>query len=282
MAHRIIYFYKMENIYYKPKAAGFLRKRMKVSLTDNVSLSEKELGASGAEEAAIKAYFCGIPEYCGYYIGRGRRKKYLHDTGQLLRVLQDCCEYVSADAYYLEENFEKELAERNLSLSFGKQRMCSEMIKNLSGHYRGIDSILYVAEEEEDRKEDGLPLKKQLLQKLHYFFYLGQESEQYYLLEKNLWEEYGMPVIRVRDVQELSACQLNRLLVLDDRKEGQIRWAKLPEACVYIDFWSDPERKRQIMENRTDIKYLSEYLYLTKNLDTFRENGYNSQSLMMN
>ncbi len=289
MGNRIIYFYKKENTCYRQKNMGPAGKRsqernqerqmgrtgkkQQAQQTGNVSFQVKELGET------IKVFFCGIPEYYGIQFSLGsflEKKPYPRvawNDGQLLRVLQNCCEQVSADAYYLEENFEKGFAGGELTLSSGRQRMCGDMIRKLTGEFRGIDSILYAAGGE-DEKQGELPLKKELLRKLHYFFYAGEKSESYFILEDNLWQEYGMPLIQVKNMQEISNCPFNRLLLLDDRQEGDTMWRKLPDRCVYLDLWSSMEKQKEIIGNRTDIKYLSEYLYLTKNLDTSSENEY--------
>lgn len=118
-------------------------------------------------------------------------------------------------------------------------------------------------------------MSEELLRKLRYFFYLGEKTEQYAVLEETLWNEYGMPVMTFRETGELAAYRVGRLLVLDDRQEGETEWRNLPRGSVYMDLWSDPGRKAQITGNRMDVKYISEYLYLAQNLDTSGENGYN-------
>lgn len=267
MGYRILYFYKKENAFYRDKKET------------NLSMEEKELDES------VKVFFCGLPEYYrrqskwSSRTGRNglffRRKNFeapeyrtvTWNSAQLLRLMQNCCEYVSADAYYLEEQFGRELEGGELGFAPGRQRMCGELIRKLSGSFRGIDSILYLKGEMEAR-ETGLPLPEELLRKLRCFFYLGEKSEQYEILEENLWQEYGMPVISVKRVEESDTCQMKRLLVLDDRQEGSADWKSLPGGCVYLDLWSDAERCAQITGNRADIKYVSEYSYLRRNLDT--------------
>lgn len=277
MGYRVLYFYKKENAFYKEKKG------------ETISFAEKELG--GEEGPVLKVFYCGVPEYYGKqrrYIGykqsgkifRGWGRQRTPDYravqkdfvipwnfGQLLRLLQNCCEYVSADACYLEAQFEKELVEGGFGFMPGRQRMCGELIKRTSGQFRGIDGILYLGEASGNREEE-LPLPEELLRKLRYFFYLGEKSERYEALEGNLWREYGMPVLSVRRAEELADCQTSRLLVLDDRQEGSADWEKLPGGCVYLDLWSNEERREQIAKNRADIKYISEYLYLRRNLDT--------------
>lgn len=283
VGYRVLYFYKKENTFYREKNGG------------NISFAEKELG--GEEAPVLKAFYCGVPEYYGKqrrYIGYkksgnilrgwGRQRKSKNQVapdhraqqkdfmipwnfGQLLRLLQNCCEYVSADACYLEAQFEKELVEGGFGFMPGRQRMCGELIKRTSGQFRGIDGILYLGEASENREEE-LPLPEELLRKLRYFFYLGEKSEQYDIMEGNLWREYGMPVLSIRKAEELVTCRIRRLLVLDDRQEGSADWEMLPGGCVYLDLWSDEDRREQIAKNRADIKYISEYQYLRRNLDT--------------
>lgn len=254
MGYRILYFYKKENAFYREKKRG------------GVSINEKEL------EDSVKVFFCGLPEYYGKQIrwsrwGKGKRTFFVSwNFGQLLRLMQNCCERVSADAYYLEERFEKELVEGGFGYTPGRQRMCGELIKKMSGQLRGIDSILYVRGGIEEEMGE-LPLREELVRKLHYFFYQGEKSEQYAVLEENLWQGYGMPILPVKKTEELAACKIRRLLVLDDRQEGDTEWETLPGGCVYLDLWSDAGRRAQIVQNRTDIKYISEYLYLCQNLD---------------
>lgn len=276
MGYRILYFYKRKNAFYKEKNTGRMMRGGRNRRAGNISFGEKVLGETGEEEN-VKVFFCGLPEYYARAAGLGRWKGSfpVHwNFGQLLRLMQNCCEYVSADAYYLEEEFEKELAEGDLGFTPGRQRMCPELIHRFSRQFRGIDSILYLAEELRGRAGE-MPLGEELLRKLHYFFYQGEKTEQYAALEENLWGEYGMPLMPVKDVGELAVCQVRRLLVLDDRQEGETDWRNLPKGCVYVDLWSDPERKTRIAGNRADIKYISEYQYLVQNLDTTGENGYN-------
>lgn len=276
MGYRILYFYKKENAFYREKSTGRRGRGGRNRQAGNIFLKEKGLDEPGEEEA-VKVFFCGLPEYYARAAGLGRWKGSfpVHwNFGQLLRLMQNCCEYVSADAYYLEEGFEKELVEGDLGFAPGRQRMCPELIRRFSGQFRGIDSILYLAQEFQERPEE-MPLREELLRKLHYFFYLGEKTERYEVLEENLWNEYGMPLISVKDAGEPAACRIRRLLVLDDRQEGEADWRALPEGCVYMDLWSDPGRKARIAGNRADIKYISEYQYLSQNLDTTGENGYN-------
>ena len=276
MGYRILYFYKRDNTFYREKNAGRLARGGRNRQAGNLSFGEKEPDGEGEEEE-VRMFFCGLPEYYARAAGWGRWKGSFPirwNFGQLLRLMQNCCEYVSADAYYLEEGFEKELAEGDLGFTPGRQRMCPELIHRFSRRFRGIDSILYLAEELRERPGE-MPLEEDLLRKLHYFFYLGERTEQYEVLEENLWNEYGMPLMPVKETGELAACRIRRLLVLDDRQEGEADWRALPKGCVYMDLWSDSGRRAQIAENRTDIKYISEYLYLVQNLDTTRENGYN-------
>ena len=77
-----------------------------------------------------------------------------------------------------------------------------------------------------------------------------------------------MRVLSIRKAEELVTCQIRRLLVLDDRQEGSADLGMLPGGCVYLDLWSDEDRREQITKNRADIKYISEYQYLRRNLDT--------------
>lgn len=255
MGYRILYFYKKENAFYRGKREG------------NLFFAEKEL------EDSVRLFICGLPEYYGRqtkWVGwrKGNRAFPVPwDYEQLLRLMQNCCAHVSADAYYLEEQFERDLAESEGGFIPDRQRMCGELIKKISGQFRGIDGILYLREESE-RKTEELPVSEELLRKLHYFFYMGERAKQYNVLEENLWQEYGMPLLPVRKTQELATCRIRRLLVLDDRQEGAADWEMLPRGCAYLDLWSDGERREQIMRNRADIKYVSEYLYLRQNLDT--------------
>ena len=262
MGYRILFFYKKENAFYKEKRAV------------NLSFNERE------PEDGVRVFFCGLPEYYANQVRWGGWRKGNRicpvpwNFGQLLRLMQNCCEYVSADAYYLEEHFERELAEGYFGFSPGRQRMCGAIMRNMSGQFRGIDSVLYLADRDGETAGE-LPLPEDLLRKLHYFFYLGERSGRAAALEDNLWQEYGMPLIFVKKPEELVTCQIRRLLVLDDRQEGGADWAMLPRGCVYQDLWSVSERRAEIAGNRGDIKYVSEYLYLARNLDTSKESGYN-------
>lgn len=262
MGYRILFFYKKDNAFYKEKKAV------------NLSFVERE------PEDGVKVFFCGLPEYYASQVrwGGWRKGNRVYpipwNFGQLLRLMQNCCEYVSADAYYLEEHLERELSEGDFGFTPGRQRMCGEMMKKLSGQFRGIDSILYLAERD-GGIPGALPLPEELLRKLHYFFYLGEKTERSAALEDNLWQEYGMPLLFVKKPEELVTCRIRRLLVLDDRQEGSADWEMLPRGCVYQDLWSDAERRAGIAGNRGDIKYVSEYLYLARNLDTLEESGYN-------
>lgn len=269
MAYRILYFYKKENAFYRDGRG-----------TD-LSMEEKEL------EESVKVFSCGLPEYYGRQMKWGglikrsgifRAKKDLMapdyravpwNFGQLLRLMQNCCEYVSADACYLEEQFEKELAEGEFGYRPGRQRMCGELIRKIPGQFKGIDSILYLSGGAGERAGE-LPLSDELLRKLHYFFYLGEKSELYAVLEENLWREYGMPLLSVKRMAEPAGCKIRRLLVLDDRPEGGAEWEELSGGSVYLDLWSDAGRRAQLEKNRADIKYVSEYLCLLRNLDSGR------------
>lgn len=269
MAYRILYFYKKENAFYRDGRG-----------TD-LSMEEKELDES------VKVFSCGLPEYYGRQMKWGGRIKgsgifrrrrgtmtseypaVPWNFGQLLRLMQNCCEYVSADACYLEEQFERELAEGEFGYRPGRQRMCGELIRKVAGQFKGIDSILYLSGEAQERAGE-LPLPEELLRKLHYFFYLGEKSELYAVLEENLWQEYGMPLLSVRKMTELADCRIKRLLVLDDRPEGGADWEELSGGSVYLDLWSNAGRRAQMEKNRADIKYISEYLCLLRSFDSGR------------
>lgn len=255
MGYRILYLYKEENAFYREKRACALE------------IPEKEL------YGGVKVFSCALPEYYA------RHKKWIGfragsksvvvpwNFGQLLRLMQNCCERVSADVCYLEENFEKELAAGGFGFLCGRQRMCGELITKTVAGLRGIDSILYLWEAIQER-EEKLPLPEALLCKLHYFFYIsGKQEKRHAVLEENLWQEYGMPLLPIEKMDELAACKTKRLLILDDRQNGDAAFEELPYGCVYLDLWSDPVRRAQITENRVDIKYISEYLYLRRNLD---------------
>lgn len=270
MAYRILYFYKKENACYREKG--------------EVMLPFAEREPEGESGPILKVFYCGIPEYYEVRRSRGnffpffrRRVPAAKQTdvgeyrtpwnaGQLLRLMQNCCEHVSADACYLEEHFERELAQDRFPLAFGKTRMCGGLIRQMTGQFRGIDSILYLCGSPEEGAGE-LPVPEKLLRKLLYFFYLGEKSEQYAVLEENLWQQYGMPLLPVKGMAELAPCRIKRLLVLDDRLEGSVDWERLPRGCVYLDLWSDAVRREQIEKNRADIKYVSEYLYLCRNFD---------------
>lgn len=260
MGYRILYFYKKENAFYRDRKGT------------NLSMEEKE------PDESIKLFSCGLPEYYSVRAGwrRTRRstskerpilkERYVPwNSGQLLRLMQNCCETVCADAYYLEERFERELAEGGFGFTPGRQRMCGGLIKKLTGQLQGIDSIMYLQGESAERMGE-LPIPEKLLRKLRYFFYLGERAEQYAVLEENLWQEYGMPMLEIKKAEELEACRIGRLLVIDDRQEGSADRMMLPEGCVYLDLWSDAARRAQVEKNRTDVKYLSEYLYLLQNI----------------
>ncbi len=254
MGYRILYLYKEENAFYIGKRARAL------------AFSEKEL------HDGVKVFSCALPEHYA------KQKKWLAfrteskdmivpwNFGQLLRLMQNCCERVSADACYLEENFEKELAAGGFGFLYGRQRMCGELITKTVAGLRGIDNILYLREEKQEREEE-LPLPETLLRKLHYFFYFSEKQKKHPILEENLWQEYGMLLLPLEKMEKLAACQRDSMLVLDDRQEGDAAYETLPQGCVYLDLWSNPVRRAQITENRADIKYMSEYLYLCQNLD---------------
>lgn len=239
MGDRILYFYKRENAFYRDK------KRT------NLLMEEKDAGDS------LKLFYCGLPEYYK------RRSKW--SVEKLFGLMQSCCEYVSADSCYLEEGFEKELAEAGIRLTSGGQRMCGGLIRKTAAQLQGIDGILYLEGGFGKRME--LPLPDGMLRKLRCFFYLGEKSEQYEVLEENLWQEYGMPLLSAKGADDLAACRIRRLLVLDDRREGKADRKMLPERCVYLDLWSDAERRAQMEKDRKGIKYISEYVYLSRHFE---------------
>lgn len=247
VGYRILYFYRKENAFYRDRKGT------------NLLMEEKEL------EESVKVFSCGLPEYYGRQMRwRGKSRAVPWNFAQLLRLMQNCCEYVSADACYLEEQFERELAEEEFGCGSGGQRMCGELIGKIPGSFRGIDGILYRSGGDGERTGE-LPLPDGLLRKLRYFFYLGEKSELYTALEENLWQEYGMPLLSVKNMAESAAYQVSRLLVIDDRPEGAADREALPEGSVYLDLWSNPGRRAQITENRTNIKYISEYLWVLGN-----------------
>ena len=303
MGYRILYFYKKENAFYGGNAG------------ERIIFDEREFGEDGV---SLRVFFCALPEYEALRAGRsfslfGKfkrmvRKRQALSKGEspageqcvswsyekLISLMRECCAHVSADAWYLEEHFGRELAERGFHFSMDRQRMCGELIGKLCGGLREIDSILYLGEDAEEQVGE-LPLPEKLLRKLRYFFYMGTDTRansvgtadesrarregeenlsasvserresRYKVLEENLWQEYGMPMLSVRKTAELADCKIGRLLVIDDRREGSADWEALPRGCAYLDLWSNPARRAQ-MGNRADIKYLSEYLYVRQNV----------------
>lgn len=244
VGYRILYLYRKENAFYRDRKGIHL------------SMEEKEL------EESVKVFSCGLPEYYGRQVRwRGKSRAVPWNFARLLRLMQNCCEYVSADACYLEEQFEKELAEGEFGYRPGRQRMCGELIRKIPGRFREIDSVLYLSGEAGELTGE-LPLPEALLRKLHYFFYLGEKSELYTILEENLWREYGMPLLSVKNMSEPAVCQVSRLLVLDDRPEGAAAGEMLPEGSVYLDLWSNAGRRAQMEDTGRNIKYISEYLYI--------------------
>lgn len=263
MEYRILYFYRERHSPGQEKNQSWLFGKRRFRRFGSVSFSEKKL-EKPEEEISVRMFFCGIPAYDISHIG------------QLYRLLQNCCVKVSAETYYLEEALEQEVAKRESPFFPGRQRMCGGMIRLLSSKFGGIDSILYLPQEKEEERQKELPLPEGLLRRLHYFFYAGEKTERYFVLEENLWREYGMPLFMVKDARELMECRIKRLLVLDDRQEGTAEMNALPRGSVYLDLWSNRERQAQAKKSDTGIKYLSEYLYLSGNLDTSGENRYNT------
>lgn len=252
VGYRILYFYKKENAFYRDRRGT------------NFSMEEKELDES------VKVFSCGLPEYYGRQMRwRGKSRAVSWNFARLLELMQNCCEHVSADACYLEEQFEKELAAGESGYRPGRQRMCGELIRKIPGLFKEIDSVLYLSGEAQERTGERmeLPLPEGMLRKLRCFFYLGEQSELYEALEENLWQEYGMPLLSVKRMTEPAGYKVRRLLVLDDRPEGAADREMLPQGSVYLDLWSNAGRRVQMENNGRNIKYISEYLYLSRNLE---------------
>lgn len=258
MGYRIVYFYA------QPDAEEGCR---------NAPLVEREFEE---EDGALKVFACGVPGRYGHCAGQikdGKRHHPLFRRWKRRRerevssfsLMQEYCARVSADACYLEELFAQELRERGISSPSNRQRMCGELIRKMCGRLRAIDGILYLGGEAGERERE-LPIQESLLRKVRYFFYMGERMERGAALEENLWQGYGMPLLSIGKMAELDAWQIGRLLVIDDRQDGEADWKTMPRGSVYLDLWSDDARRAQIEKNRADVKYLSECLYVRQKL----------------
>ena len=246
---------------------------------------------SFAEKENLQMILCTFPE--DYRKGNCFSKQQGWSTGVLLQLMQKCCVELAADTYYLSEEFGKGMLSEKNPLWTNGQRMCPEVWELVLGQIKGVDEIVYITA---SRELPDIPVS--LLRKVKRFYRMcdGQTNDArtdaaQSELESYLWQQYGMPVMDVKDWKELDQDHLNgqremdsevdtktngnrtaeRILIIDDWEKNpcQMR-TKLAKRIYYVDMWSSAEKyayinqlgsgnDREGIQPCAGVKYFSEY-----------------------
>ena len=218
----------------------------------------------------LQIYECRIPRYYA-------AKKHLFkrtvtymtwNKAALLQTMQNCCLTLCADKYYVETKSDfKEESEP--AFWNERQRIEEDLLVKRFEKIGRINQILWIP------GTDGIcrSIPTEVLGKVRRFYVLsGNEND----VEKNkdgklretikdtenfLWKEYGMPLIYIDFLQEMSCKKEERLLILQDA-ERYLPLKQIPCKILFFDLWSDEKLRKKIEKDRPDVKYFSEYSYL--------------------
>ena len=218
------------------------------------------------EHDVLSLYVCKIPRYYA------AKKSFLKRTvryitwnkAALLQTMQNCCLTLCADKYYLDAEWEAMEAAEPAFWNV-KQRMEEELLTDRLRNIGWVNRILWISGKENICRH--IPME--LLSKVQIFYVLHAEEDcedkrkAIGDTEKFLWEEYGMPLIHIRSLREISCKKEERLLVLYD-DDKQLPLSLMPCKVLCFDLWSDEKLRGRIQKERPDAKYVSEYCYLQK------------------
>lgn len=218
-----------------------------------------------SEEERIQLWVCRFSRYYSVkkYLFRKKKKYTTWNKAALLQTMQNCCLTLCADKYFVGPEFEKidttEPAFRN-----GKQKIEEELLRDRLEKIGRINHILWIPGTENICR--NIPAK--LLQKLQKFYVLredltAEEEKAISDTENFLWNEYGMPLLYIDFLKEISCKQEERLMILYDT-DRCLSLKQIPCKILCVDLWSNESLREMMEKERPDAKYFSEYCYLQK------------------
>ena len=212
----------------------------------NISAKEYDLGC------------CSIPEY--YWNKKG------WEEDKLAKVMEEKLKEEGAEEYYLHPSINKLLKkEENLP---PKQLLQVLLIQNICW-----ENLCIIIESKEQ-----MQICQQMLEE--YFPRVNrliivtdcQEGEEVYEeLTDFVYEEYGIPSAVRANLDETMENRTGTV-ILDMKRQYRLPWKMIPSGAVYVDCYSENEKRYVLETKRKDVHYLS----VVKNLDTIVKNGYNT------
>ena len=238
----------------------------------------------------LQIYVCVFPQYYKKRksrIGTHKNSPYVEwNTGALLQLMQKSCVELGADTYFVSEEFGKGILPEKTIQCMGGQRMDLDIWKHILQTIKSADRVVYLSGERMDFDYEQLPdqlwFPVSFLRKVHHFYGILSEHDDDTMissLEDHLWQQYGMPLVRISDWSEYERLNkdedVGRILVIDDRMGksenvydtgkdiwGQKAWTKWAKRIYYVDMWSVHERSLQITGAGSSARYFSEYEYI--------------------
>ena len=238
----------------------------------------------------LQIYVCIFPQYYKKRksrIGTHKTSPYVEwNAGALLQLMQKTCVELGADTYFVSEEFGKGILPEKTIQCMGGQRMDINIWKHILQRIKTADMVVYLSGERMDSAYEQLPERLwfpvSFLRKVHHFYGILSEHDDDTMissLEDHLWQQYGMPLVRISDWSEYERLnkdeEVGRILVIDDRiatsknvydtgKDiwGQKAWTKWAKRIYYVDMWSVRERCLRITGADSSVRYYSEYEYI--------------------
>lgn len=257
---RIIWFTQEKDTFYLEHRAFGNKKTMGFP---KISFVEKE---------TFQIILCTFPEYYRKKTCFSGQQNW--NIGMLLQLMQKCCVELAADTYYLSEDFGKGILPERNPLWTDRQRMSPEVWEFVLSQIKATEEIVFLTDSGELPHIPGA-----LLRKVKRFYRMsdGQIPSGQWEWESYLWEEYGMPVLDVKDWKELHGdSDAGRVLVIDDWERCPCQMRIMPgQRIYYVDLWSSAEKCAYLGQlgsggNRegrypcAGIKYFSEYEIIRK------------------
>ncbi|MGN0411648.1 MAG: hypothetical protein ACI4FV_01330 [Lachnospiraceae bacterium] len=185
----------------------------------------------------LQIYVCIFPQYYKKRksrIGTHKTSPYVEwNAGALLQLMQKTCVELGADTYFVSEEFGKGILPEKTIQCMGGQRMDINIWKHILQRIKTADMVVYLSGERMDSAYEQLPERLwfpvSFLRKVHHFYGILSEHDDDTMissLEDHLWQQYGMPLVRISDWSEYERLnkdeEVGRILVIDDRMGNQM------------------------------------------------------------
>ncbi len=211
---------------------------------------------------------CGVPEF--YW------KKRKWESGKLTDSLSGVLEEQKAEEYYLQPEVARlagiggRLPPEILLQKILSQAPCLEYLIFI-GHGGNCREGELGEEAFREERQMLFRLLAPYLARVNHFTLVSDQPEGYEEFADYIYEEYGIPTAYAQGIGQQFG-KKGKTVVLDMRKEGAVTCQGIPPRAVYVDFWSNEEKRKALEEERGDVRYLS----VVKFLDTLVKNGYNT------